>query len=134
NGAGKSIVCQENTYLQELIRYIHLNPLRAKIVPDLNVLESYPYSGHPALAGMGKEKRAWQDCEYVLGYFGKTVRKARREYLSYMEAGIDQGKRAELIGGGLIRSLGGWEEVKKMHLKGEARIKGDECDRACENI
>ena len=75
---------------------------------------------------MGKKKRAWQDCEYVLGYFGKTVRKARRAYLSYMGAGVGQGKRAELTGGGLIRSLGGWEEVKKMRLKGRARIKGDE--------
>ena len=75
---------------------------------------------------MGKKKRAWQDCEYVLGYFGKTVRNTRRAYLSYMGAGVGQGKRAELTGGGLIRSLGGWEEVKKMRLKGRARIKGDE--------
>lgn len=120
----KSIVCQEDTYLQELVRYIHLNPLRAKIVPDLNVLKNYPYSGHSVL--MGKEKRAWQDCGYVLGYFGNTVRKARKAYVSYMEAGVGQGKRAELTGGGLIRSLGGWEEIKKMRLKGEDRIKGDE--------
>jgi len=41
----KSIVCQEETYLQELIRYIHLNPLRAGVVPDLATLNSYPYCG-----------------------------------------------------------------------------------------
>jgi hypothetical protein len=67
---------------------LNANHRDAKIVPDRNVLKSYPYCGHPALAGIGKKKRAWQDCEYVLGYFGKMVRKARREYLSYMEAGV----------------------------------------------
>ena len=41
----KSIVCQEETYLQELVRYIHLNPLRAGVVPDLAALNSYPYCG-----------------------------------------------------------------------------------------
>jgi putative transposase len=30
----KSIVCQEETYLQELVRYLHLNLLRAGVVPD----------------------------------------------------------------------------------------------------
>jgi putative transposase len=40
----KSILCQEDPYLKELVRYIHLNPLRAKIVPDLKILNSYPYS------------------------------------------------------------------------------------------
>ena len=41
----KSILCQEDAYLLELVRYIHLNPLRAKVVPDLNTLDGYPYSG-----------------------------------------------------------------------------------------
>jgi hypothetical protein len=33
----KSIICQEDAYLLELVRYIHLNPLRAKIVVDLGM-------------------------------------------------------------------------------------------------
>ena len=48
----KSIVCQEDAYLKELVRYIHLNPLRAKIVSDIKELNKYAYSGHPA--GMTK--------------------------------------------------------------------------------
>ena len=51
----KSIICQEDSYLQELVRYIHLNPLRAKAVVDLKELDSYIYCGHSAL--MGKKKR-----------------------------------------------------------------------------
>ena len=42
----KSILCQEDSYLLELVRYIHLNPLRAGIVKDLRGLNSYPYCGH----------------------------------------------------------------------------------------
>jgi len=108
----------------ELVQYIHLNPLRAKIVADLKGLDRYAYSGHSAL--MGKKKRDWQDVEYVLGFFGKNIRVARREYQSYVEKGIPMGRRPELVGGGLIRSLGGWDEVKKMRLTGQDRIKSDQ--------
>jgi REP element-mobilizing transposase RayT len=47
----KSIICQEETYFKELVRYLHLNPLRAGIVPSLARLESYPYCGHSAVLG-----------------------------------------------------------------------------------
>ena len=50
----KSIVCQEDIYFKELIRYIHLNPIRARIIP-LDDLNRYPYTGHSAL--MGTQKR-----------------------------------------------------------------------------
>jgi putative transposase len=120
----KSIVCQEDIYLQELVRYIHLNPLRAGVVPNLEALNSYSYCGHRGL--MGKVGRPWQNVSYVLYSFGKTVRRARREYFSYVEAGVGQGHRRDLIGGGLIRSLGGWEEVEKLRLRGRDHIKSDE--------
>jgi putative transposase len=120
----KSIVCQEETYLQELVRYIHLNPLRAGVVPDLATLNRYPFCGHSAL--MGRRKRSWQDVDFVLHYFGKRVRNARREYLAYVEAGVAQGRRRDLVGGGLVRSLGGWAEAEKLRLKGQDHIKSDE--------
>lgn len=120
----KSIVCQEDVYFKELVRYIHLNPIRAKIVSDLTKLNKYQYCGHSAL--MGKRKRPWQDVDYVLGYFGKTAHRARKAYVSYVKAGVDQGHRDDLIGGGLIRSLGGWSEVKRLPLKGRDHIMSDE--------
>jgi len=46
----KSFICQEDIYLKELVRYIHLNPLRAKVVTSLSELNAYKYSGHSALA------------------------------------------------------------------------------------
>jgi REP element-mobilizing transposase RayT len=120
----KSIVCQEDAYLQELVRYIHLNPLRSGMVPNLAVLNSYPYCGHSAL--MGKRKRLWQDVDYVLHSFGKRFGNARKEYLAYVEAGVAQERRRDLIGGGLVRSLGGWAEVERLRLRGQDHIKSDE--------
>ena len=71
----KSIICQEDIYLQELVRYIHLNPLRAKVVPEISQLNEYSYCGHSVLTG--RVKRQWQDTEYVLSYFGQKLGEAR---------------------------------------------------------
>ena len=124
----KSILCQEDTYLLELVRYIHLNPLRAKIVKSLKDSDEYPYSGHSAL--MGKIQREFQDTNYVLQLFGEKVPAARKAYRAYVDKGIAQGRRPELVGGGLIRSAGGWSLVKAMrhakdHMKSDERILGD---------
>ena len=119
----KSIVCQEDLYLQELVRYIHLNPLRAGIVKTFEGLKNYEYSGHSAL--MGVREYHWQQTGYVLELFGRKEQRARQQYREYVEQGIEQGRRPELVGGGLIRSMGGWEAVKKLRLKGQDRVKGD---------
>ena len=124
----KSILCQEDPYLLELVRYIHLNPLRAKIVKTLKGLNSYSYCGHSIL--MGKSKNDWQDINKVLSLFGTRVSSARKRYRSFVEKGVAQGKRPELTGGGLVRSFGGWSALKslrkgRIHLKGDERILGD---------
>ena len=119
----KSILCQEDAYLKELVRYIHLNPLRAKLAPDLASLKIYPYSGHSAL--MGKLKRDWQSTEYVLGLFGNTTRSSRRSYSEFIKKGMDEGKRPDLVGGGLVRSVGGWSALKSLRRAG-FRQKADE--------
>ena len=56
----KSILCQEDPYLKELVRYIHLNPLRAGLVTTLKELDAYPWSGH----GVLMEKIRWELAEY----------------------------------------------------------------------
>jgi putative transposase len=119
----KSILCQENPYLLELVRYIHLNPLRAGLVLDLKKLDKHPYCGHGVL--MGKRKNDWQDTEYILKLFNSKYSIARRYYREYVKKGIAQGRRPDLVGGGLIRSAGGWSVVKALR-KSAARIKGDE--------
>jgi hypothetical protein len=119
----KSILCQEDPYLLELVRYIHLNPLRAGIVEELKVLDTYPYCGHCAL--MGKTKHGFQDVDYILNLFGGKIPQARRFYLEFVKKGVAAGHRPDLTGGGLVRSAGGWSALKTMR-KGESRMKGDE--------
>jgi putative transposase len=119
----KSIVCEDEGYFQELVRYIHLNPLRAGLVEDLNQLEHYPWAGHGVL--MGNVKYPWQDADYVLSWFGKKAGPAQRAYDRYVSDGIQQGHRPELVGGGLVRSLGGWSAVKSLRRSGE-RVLTDE--------
>lgn len=119
----KSVICQQDVYLKELVRYIHLNPLRAGVVTNTRKLRTYVYSGHSVL--MGERSCDWQQAGYVLALFGKGIAKARRNYEQYVEQGIEQGRRPELVGGGLIRSMGGWGAVKKLRLKGQDRVKGD---------
>jgi hypothetical protein len=75
---------------------------------------------------MGKMACEWMDTKYVLSYFGKTVNKARGQYNLYVKEGVELGRRPELVGGGLIRSLGGWEAIKKMRMDGQERVKGDQ--------
>ena len=105
----KSIVCDEDSYFQELVRYIHLNPLRAKMVQNMSMLDRYPWCGHSAL--MGRKERDWQEVDYVLSWFGKTQATARKNYRQYVQDGIEEGRRPDLVGGGLIRTLGGWSQV-----------------------
>ena len=119
----KSIVCDEDVYFRELVRYIHLNPLRAKIVKNLSGLDKYPWSGHSVI--MGKKKRDWQDRDYVLRWFGEKNEGAKRVYRQYVKEGIIEGRREDLVGGGLVRTLGGWSQVLSLR-KSKEKVLSDE--------
>jgi len=116
----KSIVCDEDSYFQELIRYIHLNPLRAELVEDQGSLERYSWCGHGVVTG--KIRNDWQDREYVLRSFGKSTRTAIKNYREFIDADIAVGKRPELVGGGLVRSLGGWSQVISLRRHGNREL------------
>ncbi|MBD3420742.1 MAG: hypothetical protein GF398_11545 [Chitinivibrionales bacterium] len=82
----KSIATQELGYVREIIRYIHLNPLRANIVKSLDDLAKYPWTGHRAMLGL--ERVDWHDSESALSRFGRTRQAARGAYLSFLSDGI----------------------------------------------
>jgi putative transposase len=124
----KSILCQENTYLLELVRYIHLNPLRGKLVKDINQLDKYPYCGHSAI--LGNTNNSWQEIDKILELFHDRRYLAHRYYKDFIKKGIAQGRRPDLVGGGLVRSVGGWSALMSMrkaktYQKGDERILGD---------
>ena len=128
----------------ELIRYIHLNPLRAGLVNDLKELDKYSWSGHSAILGRRKNplipeppKRGPAPCtmrfasskslseatiEDVLLHFGNKVREACRRYRQFVKNGVDQGVRPELQGGGLVRSAGGDASVLSSNRKEDREL------------
>lgn len=116
----KSIICEEEAYLLELTRYIHLNPLRAGTVPNLARLRDYPWTGHATLTG--SRPCEWQDTGSILGRFGKRRGDAMRRYEAFVRDGAPRGRRPELVGGGLIRSAGGWSQVLSLRQKRETTI------------
>lgn len=126
----KSILCQEDAYLLELVKYIHLNPLRAKIVKDINGLNKYKWSGHSVLVGLNMPCNKFQSTGEILGRFSDSKIKAQQKYLEFIESGKGMGKREDLTGGGLRRSAGGWKGVyalkrAKDYWRGDERVLGD---------
>jgi len=119
----KSIICEDDPYLLELTRYIHLNPLRAGVVKGMAELSRYAWTGHAAL--LGSIKREWQDTDTVLSYFGSRRKTAVMKYEAFVGEGAGQGRRPELVGGGLIRSLGGWSQVVSLRRKGMQGVHDD---------
>ena len=90
---------------------------------DVDTLDKFPYSGHSILTGTRKNE--WQEVDYILARFGTKVLDARKQYKEFVREGAARGKRPELTGSGLIRSLGGWQTAKKA-LSKMGRLKGDE--------
>jgi REP element-mobilizing transposase RayT len=124
----KSVVVEEDPYFLELVRYIHLNPLRAGVVSDLRALAKYRYCGHGPLAI--KTPLEWQGTTAVLHCFAGQIPRARALYREFVAEGAPLGKRPELGGGGLIRSAGGWKAVAALRrgregYLGDERILGD---------
>src|SRR3989339_835354 len=103
-GRYKSILCQEDNYLLELVRYIHLNPLRANLVKDMEGLNKYKWSGHAVLIGNNKEIK-WQNTADILELFGRKQTDAVKKYIEFVKEAKNINYREELSGGGLIRSI-----------------------------
>ncbi len=119
----KSILCDADNYLLELIRYIHLNPLKATMVESIDALDRYRWTGHAGL--IGKHIQRWHPRREVLKLFGRSRKTALNCYRNFIEEGVNATVDKDLSGGGLVRSYGGWESVKLLRKEHEVRI-GDE--------
>jgi REP element-mobilizing transposase RayT len=85
-GRHKAILCDKDAYLLELVRYIHLNPVRANIVRRP---EDYEWTGHLSYLGRGTEHLI--DEGFVLDHFGKKRSLARQRYHQFVWEGISIG-------------------------------------------
>jgi len=93
-GRYKALLLDADAYLMELVRYVHLNPVRAGMVasPD-----DYPWSGHHAY--MGKEKLPWLTTDWVLSMYSNDKQKARQRYGTFVAEGIGETRRNEFHDG-----------------------------------
>jgi putative transposase len=116
----KSIATQNFTYIRELIRYVHLNPLRAGVVSSIDNLEKYRWSGHRAL--MGLEDCPWMSLKETLTRFSPHLHRAREVYRAFLVEGIERGGTFETI----------WDEIRTVTHEsgmdsrfGDGRIVGE---------
>lgn len=111
----QSLVCEDETYLLELVRYIHLNPLRAGIVTTLDDLDNFAWCGHAPL--MGKGELPGQKTAEVLARFGHSTDNARRSYRRFVEGGVALGGRNDLAGLGRQKAPPHGEEGTSRDLR-----------------
>ncbi|ACM19400.1 transposase, Y1_Tnp domain-containing [Geotalea daltonii FRC-32] len=104
-GRYKAIMLDADAYLLELVRYVHLNPVRAGMT---ECPEGYRWSGHNAY--LGKEMLPWLTTEWVLALFSGEINAAIQHYRQFLLDGIAEGRRNEFHSGTC-----------------EGRILGDDC-------
>jgi REP element-mobilizing transposase RayT len=112
----KSIVVEEDPYLLELTRYIHVNPLRGGPDPRAARVTDLPLDGPRRTPGEGAPGLAGN--RHGAGRLRAAPWRASQRYEEFVRDGIPQGRRPDLVGGGLIRSLGGWAQVLSLRRKG----------------
>jgi len=108
-GRYKAILCDKEAYLLELVRYIHLNPVRAGVVEDP---EEYPWTGHMGYSRKGKENLI--DAAMVLSQFSRKRSLARKQYRQFVADGMDRGHEQKYYRVKDQRYLGEDEFVEKI--------------------
>lgn len=130
-GRYKAILVDADAYLAELVRYIHLNPVRAKLVKDPG---KYFWSGHRAY--IGQETLPWLTTDWVLSQFGRRLKSARARYDEFVQYGRKEGRRQEFhegTSGGRI--LGDDSFVEGVYEKSEQHEeKAESLDEIIERV
>jgi len=108
----RAILVEEDLYLKELIRYVHLNPVRAGLVTRP---EGNDWSSHRAVMGLAPVHK-WFDPTGVLEVFGEDLASARAAYEKFVNDGIGQ-PRSPLLSGDA------WVDVyKEIRARGEFKL------------
>ncbi len=115
-GRYKAILIDSDQYLLELIRYIHLNPVRANMVTDT---ADYPYSSHSAYSGFITTP-SWLTLDWGLAQFGEEIVTARNGYLEFMGQPVREEMDQQLRNGNEQgRILGGERFVRSIEAETE---------------
>jgi putative transposase len=116
-GRYKAIIIEADEYAKELSRYIHLNPVRAKIV---NLPEEYEWSSYTYYIGK-KKPPEWLKMEFILGYFGKKQLDAQKRYKDFVSIMIDKQYETPLkdvVGSTILGTQEFISFIKDKHLSG----------------
>ena len=114
-GRHKAILCDSDPFLSELVRYIHLNPVRAKWVINA---EDYPFSSQRAYLGL--EPAGIVDIDPVLRRFGNRKEIARERFAQFVRAGAALGHQEKFYSSAAGNILGSEEFVDRtIHRLGE---------------
>ncbi len=116
-GRYKAVLVERDSYLLELVRYIHHNPVRAGLV---TTDEEYPWSGHRAY--LGQEMLPWLTTDWILAQFGKSAAKARTAYMAFVREGLAEERRPEFHGAGVDSRLLGDDSFMDRCLAGTGGI------------
>ena len=122
-GRYKAILCDKDSYLLELTRYLHLNPVRAKVVEDP---QDYTWSSYGGYVGK-TQGRQWLDSTEVLEQFSGNVTEARKLYRRFVLEGLRDGHKEEyydVLEGRFLGDNEFAEEIKaKAKIPGSVRMK-----------
>ena len=81
----RAFLVQEDTYLLELVRYIHMNPVRAGLVDRCG---DYEWSSHRAYLDSGRPE--WLTVDYVLQMFGQSGECAQRNFSEFCQCASEK--------------------------------------------
>ena len=123
-GRYRALLCAKESYLLELTRYIHLNPVRAKIVESP---ELYPWSSYQAY--LGKASPCSVESEVVLGLLAHQKAAAQRAYEEFVYDALGEGRKPELYAATEQRFLGD-DRFVETSKKRYRKVTGDQATYA----
>lgn len=91
-GRYKSVLCQSEKYLMTLVKYIHLNPVKAKMVANAG---EYPFSSHRAYLGI--DPAGPLDVDTVLRHFGTRKVVARQHFTAFVDGPDETGDLESML-------------------------------------
>ena len=116
-GRYKAILVAIDEYAKELSRYIHLNPVRAKLV---ETPEKYDWSSYKFYIGKQKPPK-WLYRDFILSYFGNDISNAQKIYQSFVKALTneqDEGFLEQVVSSTLLGSAEFIALIKDTYLAG----------------
>jgi len=130
-GRYKSFLVDADNYLQEISRYIHLNPIRVKIKSQMDLdrkkryLREYPWSSYGGYLSQSR-RRGFLRVEEVLVYFGGDTARGRRSYEGFVMEGLSGEMSNPLekgVGHGIIGARDFIKKIREQYIESGTELR-----------